>query len=76
MFCCIWTVGCQKFGHYIPMLYPGRFILVESVVQRTVVRPYSFRLRAVASPWSVFRSTLRWPASSIIENVQEIYDAL
>ena len=29
--CCTWRVGCQKFGQYIHMLYPGRFILVESV---------------------------------------------
>ena len=31
MFCYIWTVGCQKFDQYIRILYPGRFILVESV---------------------------------------------
>ena len=29
-----WRVGCQKFVQYIRMLYPGRFILVESVFLR------------------------------------------
>ena len=29
---CILTVGCQSFAQYIRMLYPGRFILVESVI--------------------------------------------
>ena len=32
IFCCTWAVGCWKFVQYIRMLYPGRFILVESVV--------------------------------------------
>ena len=31
IFCCTWTVGCQKFVQYICMLCPGRFILDESV---------------------------------------------
>ena len=31
MFCCTWTVGCQKFVQYIRMLWPGRFILGKSV---------------------------------------------
>ena len=31
MFCCKLTVVSQKFDQYISMLYPGRFILVESV---------------------------------------------
>ena len=30
-FCCAWAVGCRKFVQYIRMLWPGRFILVESV---------------------------------------------
>ena len=30
-FCCTWMVGCQKLAQYIRMLYPGRFILIESV---------------------------------------------
>ena len=31
IFCCKLTVVCQKYAQYIPILYPGRFILVESV---------------------------------------------
>ena len=31
IFCCIWTVGDQKFVQYIGMLWPGLFILNESV---------------------------------------------
>ena len=31
IFSCICTIGCQKFVQYIHMLYPGRFILFESV---------------------------------------------
>ena len=31
IFCCKWMVGCQKFSQYIRMLWPGRFILIESV---------------------------------------------
>ena len=30
----IWTVGGQKFVQYIHMLWPGRFILIESVCQK------------------------------------------
>ena len=32
----IWTVGCQKFVQYIRILWPGRFILVESVAKSSV----------------------------------------
>ena len=32
IFCCTWRVGCHKFIQYIRMLYPGQFILIESVV--------------------------------------------
>ena len=31
MLCCTRAVGCRKFVQYMRMLYPGRFILVESV---------------------------------------------
>ena len=32
MFCCTWAVGCRKFVQYVRILCPGRFILVESVL--------------------------------------------
>ena len=44
IFCCAWTVGCQKFVQYIRMLYLGRFILVESVGNNRIIVGLQFTL--------------------------------
>ena len=49
-----WAVGCRKFVQYIRMLYPGRFILVESVILY-VPSPRSLQyFLELFSVWDIF----------------------
>ena len=48
IFCCTWTVSCQKFVHYIRMLCTGCFILNGIVCTKWI---YSCGVNCTSMPW-------------------------
>ena len=56
---CTWTVGCQKIVQYIRMLWPGRFILIESVATKALLHiQYVNDLRLIYTTVSVCKFRL------------------